>query len=218
MQQDIQPTLNYLEWFGQVRNDTSSLRCDVRVDAAFQTADGSTTINMRAYATAPPYEVPEKTAYSTPCLEPGASAWLFSNDLPINPLDLNSIKGVDLTVSSEQYEGAILHPMTPAISDLTASEGSTSWQVNGTATGIGGAINHLWLEFFETSGSFYEWGAKLDDQPLLPGATWTFKSLGFSPESNALGPFSATLSFSEGQQRAAKLHVGNTSADGVADT
>jgi hypothetical protein len=153
-------------------------------------------------------------------LAPGEKGIVWGNDLPNEPIDLASIKSLNLTISSLEENSAVPHPLAPKVGALTKTFDSLEkdWAVSGSASAASSAIYNLSLSFWGKSGSFYVDTQKvyhLDD--FLPGDVWAFDTAPLGLAATTLDSLVYTSDFIEGTKPAAQVAGGTTATSPLAE-
>ncbi|HEY5955810.1 MAG TPA: hypothetical protein VIV60_04620 [Polyangiaceae bacterium] len=129
---DPKSTINYIEFFGELKNTGSSLVCFPKIQFQFTAASGTVLWSDIAYADTAPYVTTSSTV-SASCLEPGESGALWSNELPAAPISVSSIAA--LTVSLDGLDTTatrVPHTLTVSIVEDTIYVDNNHWAMSGS--------------------------------------------------------------------------------------
>lgn len=175
--QEASSSLFYAEWYAELHNGTNSTQCLIQVSGDFQTEAGESIIKFDTFATGAAYKLSD-SKLSSPCMAPGESVPVWSNDLPDASLALASIRRVVLDIQPLTVSDAILHPSTPTLGTVTKTYSSalSAWALSGTATATADIYNAS-LTFWGKSGKFYVDNTKVFHlEDLLKGQAWSFST------------------------------------------
>jgi hypothetical protein len=183
---DPNSTINYVQWFGEVRNTGSKAACYVYATLDFRTAGGGRRVHaMKGMARAYPH-VTSKTSTQIPCIPPGGTAGLYGNDIPAVPVRLEAIGQVEIYFDQSLfYPDAAPSTSTPSVAGVTIVEDTKpgSWIATGTLTATG-AISGVALTVFykDGAGLILDEGSASRAETLNAGASWVFKTSAYAGE------------------------------------
>jgi len=190
-------SLNYFEWFGEVANVGSEVRCYIQLHADFQSSTGTSIIKLDTFVYASPFKM-GSSSLTAPCLAPGTTGIVWSNDLPTTPVPIDSIKRVVVSIEALVDPSAVPHPAAPRLSPLTKTLSGQRWAISGTATSIADVYN-VSIDFFGKTGKFFvdrETVYHLEN--FLTAQTWAFDTSPLGLETTTLDEVVPILDFIEG--------------------
>ncbi|HWZ92688.1 MAG TPA: hypothetical protein VNW92_27670 [Polyangiaceae bacterium] len=219
VRQKIGSSLNYVDWFGELLNNSQGTRCFIKLDADFQNSSGVSVEKLTTYVSTAPYKV-TGTSLSATCLAPGEKGIVWGNDLPSPAIDLAAISTLDVTLSSLEVDTAVPHPLAPKVGTLQKTYDSLGmdWTVSGSATAASSPIYNIDVTFWAKSGAFY-----VDNQDVfhlddfLPGSVWSFDTSPGGLAAMPLDELTYTDEFIEGTTPAAKVAGGNAPTSPLAE-
>ena len=179
---DPKSSLNYVQWFGEVRNNGTTPACFVQVTVNFKAADGSIVQAMDGYADGDSYKLPELDT-AIPCIPPGKTAAVYDNDLPAAPVNLAAIALVEARLGSlDRYSNAVPHPANPELSALSLvmdpDKGNGYWVVTGTLFPAQTIYNIALVAYYKyTSGLVSQQAHAIHLDTLNAGTSWAFETL-----------------------------------------
>jgi len=211
--QDASSSLFYAEWYAELHNGTNQTQCLIQISADFQTAAGVSIIKFDAFASGAAYKLSD-SKLTSPCMAPGESVPVWTNDLPDGSLALASIQKVVVYIEPLTVPDAILHPSTPTLGTVTQTYSSSfeAWALSGSATATADIYNAS-LTFWGKSGNFYVDNTKVFHlEDLLKGQAWPFSTT-VGLETVTLSSVVSQFSFINGLEGAtAKYVFGETPA------
>jgi hypothetical protein len=127
---DPTSSINYVEWFGEVKNTGNSLVCFPKVTFAFLDTTGQSLWTGTAFADTKPYA---ESSLSTSCLASGESGAFWSNDLPSLPLRVSSVGQLTasldgLVISASQFS----YELTTSIVQDSIYVDNNHWAMSGS--------------------------------------------------------------------------------------
>jgi hypothetical protein len=201
--QEASSSLFYAEWYAELHNGTSKTQCLIQISGDFQTATGASIIKFDTFATGAAYKLSD-SKLSSPCMAPGESVPVWSNDLPDGALALASIQKVVVYVEPLTVPDAVVHPSTPTLGAVaqTYSSSFEAWALSGSATATADIYNAS-LTFWGKSGNFYVDNTKVFHlENLLKGQAWPFSTT-VGLETVTLNAVVSQFSFINGLESAA---------------
>lgn len=127
-------TLNYVEWFGEVKNNGTATICFPQAHFSLKSTTGVVLWTDTTYADTLPYL--STSTLSTPCLAPGESGAFWSNDLPSSLFVVSTVGS--LTVD---FDGLTVLGATKFTQTLTSSVVSDNIYMDGNHWGMSGSLN-----------------------------------------------------------------------------
>lgn len=183
---DPKSTINYVQWFGEVRNNGTQAACYVYATLDFRTPGGGKRVQaIKGMARAYPH-VATKTSNLIPCIPPGKTAGLYANDIPGAPVRLAAIGQVEIYFDqSLSYPDAAPPASTPTIDGVTIVEDAKpgNWLATGTLTATA-AISSVALTVFykDAAGLILDDGTASPTGALNAGGSWVFKTSAYVGE------------------------------------
>lgn len=186
-----------VEWFAEVRNDGETIACYPRAYLKMYDADDAVvwqTGELGSFADTKPYQVADDGIGTVPCLSPGEIGVFFSNEARETPAALNTITRVHVELSSEEYEGTVLHPDPPVFANLMVSEflpDSDAWLVEGDLTAAT-AMDLASIDVYQrnpATGLYDGWRHATSLDVLADGETWHFETNNGEETFTDLSPF-----------------------------
>src|SRR5579859_7680183 len=174
--------LVYVQWFAEVKNGGTKPVCLAHVKVAFESGSGSVVESLDGYAAADPYKAGSSTL-SDACIGPGKTGVLWTNDIPSTAIDLKSITTAKVTIdASSAFDGAVPHPMAPAISGAGITQhsmlGPGSWSVSGQATAVADVYNVKEdVYVIDAAGFAVDNLDAFHLDTFLQGDTWKFETI-----------------------------------------
>ncbi len=190
-------SINYFEWFAEAANNSNEVRCYIQLHADFQSSAGTSIIRLDTFVSAPPFKM-GTSSLTAPCLAPGATGVVFSNDLPTTPVPIDSIKRVVVSIEALVDPSAVPHPSAPRLSPLTKTRSGQYWAISGTATSIADVYN-ISIDFYGKTGKFFvAQDTVFHLENFLTGQTWAFDTSPSGLETTTLDEVVPILDFIEG--------------------
>lgn len=131
---DPEGTLNYVEWFGEVKNNGTATICFPQAHFSFKNAAGVVLWTDTTYADTLPYL--STSTLSTSCLAPGESGAFWTNDLPSSLFVVSAIGS--LTVD---FDGLAVTGATKFSQTLTSNVVSDDIYMDGNHWGMSGSLS-----------------------------------------------------------------------------
>ncbi len=197
--QETETSLFYTEWLGELYNGSNQTQCLIAITGDFQNAAGTTVIKFDTYAQGAAYDLGASTL-SSPCVAPGESVPVWSNDLPEQALPLDTITKLVVSIDPIASPDAVIHPSTPTLAAVAQVYSPTFevWQLSSTATSVAN-IHNVSITFWGKSGDFVVGSEKdfhLEDFPT--GASWSIDTAPLGIESVTLTKVIPYFSFIDG--------------------
>jgi len=122
---DSASTLNYIEWFGEVKNNGSTLLCFPTATFTFTSSAGTVLWTDTTYADAAPYLSSSLTA-AVPCLAAGDTGAFWTNDLPASAITVSSVATLTVSLNGSVYSDTLFpHTLTATpIADTIYRDGN----------------------------------------------------------------------------------------------
>ena len=179
---DPMSTINYVEWFGEVKNTGATPACFVKLTLDFQSSAGVSVLMLEGYADGDPYKIGTLDIPSA-CIPAGHTAGVWSNDLPSAKVVPSSITQVNISVSLLATTGAAPHPSAPTMSGLAIAAdtqfGAGNWLLNGTLTAVQTIYNIGVTAYFRgASGLLVAQATDTHLDTLTLGTAWSFSASG----------------------------------------
>src|SRR5258706_7756137 len=129
--QKTDSSLFYTEWLAELFNGSNTTQCLIAVSGDFQTAGGVSVEKFDTYAEGAAYKL-GSSKLTSPCVAPGESVPLWSNDLPGMVLGIDTIKKLVVSITPLPSPDAVLHPSTPTLAPITKNYSATfkAWQIS----------------------------------------------------------------------------------------
>jgi hypothetical protein len=190
---DPDSKVNYVQWFGEVRNNGTSPACYLKITLDFRAASDTRVLALGTMATADPHKT-ARTNSPIPCVPPGKTGAFYANQLSAAPVPLAAIAVVEVELDLSPYPDAVPHPASPTLSGLAIVEDAPGnpgrWVVAGTLTATaplsGVSLNAYYKD---ESGLILADGTASSSSSLNAGASWSFKTfyyVGAQPSSYLL--------------------------------
>lgn len=220
---DPTSAINFVEWFGEVRNNGATPVCFVEVTVNFKTADGSGVQAIHSYADGDPYKIASLEG-TIPCIPPGKSAPLYDNDLPAAAVDVSLIGVAEASLSAPNaHPEAVPHPANPRLAGVTLGRdrknGDGYWVVTGTLTATETIYNiGLYAYYKDDNGLVLQQAFAGHSDTLNAGASWDFQT--FHHQGARPGSYLLTYDFLQGVKPTSAALVlsppeGDSQADGA---
>ena len=123
---DPTSSINYVEWFGEVKNTGSSQVCFPTATFTFSGSNNVVLWTGTTYADTPPY-LDSSSTLSMPCLAAGETGAFWDNDLPTSAVLVSAVASLTVTLTGSTYTGVTSFPeqMTVApVSDTIYKDGN----------------------------------------------------------------------------------------------
>jgi hypothetical protein len=177
---------NYVEWFGEVKNNGTTPACFVEVRANFITADGFGVLALSGYADGSAYKIPSLTS-TIPCIPPGQTSAIWSNDaLPLPP-ELATIDIIEVKLSLTTEKDAAPAPSAPVFGNVAIAQdpkkGAGFWTLAGTLTARE-TIHNVSVKGYPKDGNglVLEHAYAGHSDTLGAGASWTWQTDAYAGE------------------------------------
>lgn len=171
------------EWFGEVRNDGTTIACSVRAEVAFldvsDTAVWGTGRRAQLYST--PYVFPEQPNVVEHCLAPGETGVLLIEDQRNEPVLLDAITHAVATLYSVSNADAVPHPDAPTLTNVVLmADGNGYWHASGDLTALVNIrVPDLRIFLRNSPTSFYDGQREIHSSngvSVAAGETWHFET------------------------------------------
>jgi hypothetical protein len=198
---DPKSTIDYVDWFGEIRNTGAAPACLVKLDLDFHNGAGASVLKLEAYADADPYEMGAVDLVAG-CIPPGHTAGVWSNNLASAPVQTSSIAEVNVGISLLAAPSAVPHPDAPPIAGGAIAPdaiGAGTWDVDGTLTAIK-TIYDIGLTVYlrGANGLLVAHGEDVHPGTLFAGTPWRFSARGETMVASPPTGFLATDDFISG--------------------
>jgi len=118
-------TLNYIEWFGEVKNTGTTLICFPTATFTFTSSAGTVLWTDTTYADTAPYLSSSLTT-SAPCLAGGDTGAFWTNDLPASAIAVSSVASLTVSLNGSAFNDTLFpHTLTATpIADTIYRDGN----------------------------------------------------------------------------------------------
>jgi hypothetical protein len=170
----------FLEWYGEVANFGTKPACHVQLDLSFKSSDGTPLIPLRTtFADAEAYQ----SILIVPCIPPGKTGGMYTNNFEPALVPLTSIAKVDASLRGNVYPDAVPSPLAPQIASANIIDyygDGTSWSVAGTMKSTGDIYNILTSVYpINLDGLVVDQLSAVHLDALPQGMSWDFKTLSY---------------------------------------
>lgn len=172
----------FQQWFGEVKNNSSTLLCFLSIDVSFQRAGGSQLASFTSFASAAPYVLGTSTL-TMPCIPPGEIGSFYDNGFAAVEIALADVTTIAVKFHPNEFPGAVPAPNAPLVSSHVTQVFS-GFGVTGTLTGNSGPIYNIELDMYPRDASGLVLGqlSAVDLDTLQPGATFPFTTVSVSSD------------------------------------
>jgi len=118
-------TLNYIEWFGEVKNTGTTLICFPTATFTFSSNAGAVLWTGTSYADTAPY-LNATLSTSVPCLAGGDTGAFWTNDLPTSAIAVSAVASLTVSLNGSAFNDTLFpHTLTAApIADTIYRDGN----------------------------------------------------------------------------------------------
>jgi hypothetical protein len=139
-------TRMFQEWFGEMENLGSVTQCFVLADVTLRDAGGATLATFRGIASGSPHNT--GSSVSGACIRPSERVPMYANNFAPAPVSLPSITTVAIAFDLFELPTAVPHPHAPMVTAQIVKLPTTGYDIEGTMTGVGGAIHNISIDAF----------------------------------------------------------------------
>jgi hypothetical protein len=180
---DPNSRVNYIQWFGEVRNNGTTPACLVEIRINFITAEGFGVQAMSAYADGEIYQDASLDSL-VPCIPPGKTGAFWDNDLPALPPDLSTVDVIEAELQLSARPNAVPAPSAPKLSAMSigqdASRGAGFWALSGTLTATETIYNISIAGYYkDDNGLIVICAPATNLETVNAGASWKWKAMAY---------------------------------------
>jgi hypothetical protein len=176
-EQNNSPGFYYQEWFGEVRNASSSLYCYVNIQLTVSPGPGK-PLPLTAYADVEHAYQTSGSTLSVPCIAPGTTGAFWANNISDSTANVAASTSFVYTLAGVTMTAAAPNVAQPAVTDAVVN-GALGYDVEGTLTAVATISNIAFAAYLRDATGLIQ--ARVIDtylNSLAPSQSWAFKTTG----------------------------------------